>query len=355
MNKKYYHIGVLISICLFGLDSFAQNYMHKFGVEISGGLREYGGDRGTRYFLAEKPEYNAVGGSFGYYINSSFDATIYGSYGTLGHRDDSYPVKLGFTAQVTDVMLGLRFKFNNGSIIREDARVKPFLMAGYGGMQSVSKIIHNIPGYGQNRTWFAAQWSAGGGVRIGITDAIDLSLQSLYNYTYDDNYDGMPFSLSKVRLSALHDAYLYHTAGLVFNFGDGNGWVKPGSKEEEVPEEIVAKVKLAARNINFETASATILEESYSDLDSIVDILKAYPTIDALVEGHTDDVGDDNSNMTLSQQRAQAVKEYLISKGIDPQRLTANGYGETQPISKNNTPEGRAENRRVEVKLFYRK
>ncbi|MCB0733540.1 MAG: OmpA family protein [Flavobacteriales bacterium] len=270
----------------------------------------------------------------------------------LGHRDDSYPKKLGFTAQVTDVMLGLRYKLYNGHIMKESSRFKPYLQAGYGGMQSVSHIIHNVPDYGTWRTWFAAQWSAGGGVRIALTDYLDLSLQSLYNYTYDDNYDGAPFSMSRVRLNALHDAYLYHTAGFVYNFSDNTASTyNIGSGDDEVPAEIVEKVNLAAKNIHFETASATIKEESKADLDTIVLILLDNPTLQASVEGHTDDVGDDAANMNLSQSRADAVRNYLISKGVDGSRITAKGYGETDPIATNSTEEGRALNRRVEVAL----
>lgn len=350
---------VFVALSMLGIsETLAQNYQHKFGFEINGGLREYGGDRGTRYFLAEKPEYQAIGGNFGYYVNPSFDACIYGSVGTLGHRDDSYPRKLGFTAQVTDLMLGLRFKFTNGKLMSEDSRVRPYLIAGWGGMQSISKIVHDKEGYAQNyvnnRTWIAAHWSAGGGVRIGLTDFLDLSLQSMYNYTYDDNYDGLPFSLSKVRLHKLHDAYLYHSAGFVFNFGDNDSYYQ-FQHDDEVPKELVERVNLAAKQIHFETASATIKAESYAELDSIVEILLDNPTLNVYVEGHTDNVGAEDDNMTLSQSRADAVKAYLTGKGVDGSRLDAKGYGETQPIADNNTPEGRALNRRVVIKLYYRK
>jgi outer membrane protein OmpA-like peptidoglycan-associated protein len=359
MNRK---VLVSCAVCILTFmgvsDTAAQNYLHKFGIEVNGGLREYGGDRGTRYFLAEKPTYQAIGGSFGYYINPSFDATVTGSHGMLGHRDDSYPRKLGFTATVSDLTLGLRFKFNNGKIMPEDSRLKPFLVAGWCGMQSVSRIIHNVPGYSDgfvnNRSWTAAHWNAGGGVRLGITDFMDLALTMTYNYTYDDNYDGLPFSLSKVRLNAMHDAFLYHSAGLVFHFGENDGAYQ-FRHEDEVPEELVKKVNLAAKNIHFETASSTIKQESFGDLDSIVEILLDNPTLNAYIEGHTDNVGADDDNLSLSQKRSDAVKAYLVGKGVDESRLTAKGYGETQPISDNSTPEGRTLNRRVEVKLYYRK
>jgi outer membrane protein OmpA-like peptidoglycan-associated protein len=362
MNKK---ILLAVGLLAIGItDSFnaiAQNYLHKYGIELSGGIREYGGDRGTRYFFAERPDYQAVGGSFSYYVNPSFDAAVYGAFGTLGHRDDQFPRKLGFTANVTDLMLGLRYKFNNNYIMPEDSRIKPYIQGGWGGMQSVSKIIHDVDGYSlnytNNRTWFAAQWSAGLGVRVAITDAIDFSLQSMYNYTFDDNYDGLPFSLSRVKLSALHDAYLYHSAGFVFNFGENEGAYKFGKKDEQVPKEVVQRLNLLAKSIHFETESATVKTESYSAIDSIVDILMEYPTVDCLIEGHTDNIGDVDANLKLSQDRANSVLTYITGKNIESSRLKAIGYGETQPAvgGDNKTPEGRALNRRVMIKPYYRK
>jgi outer membrane protein OmpA-like peptidoglycan-associated protein len=288
-------------------------------------------------------------------VNPSFDATIFGAVGDLGHRDFTKPQALGFTARVTEVMLGLRYKFANGYMIREDAKFRPYLQAGWGGMQSISKIVHDQPGYAQNRSWMAAHWAAGGGFRYAITNSLDFTLQSTYNYSFDDNYDGLPFSLSKLRLNALHDAYLYHAIGFAFNFGEGSSPHNFRNDNEEIPEEIVKAVNLIATKIHFETASATIKSSSYSDLDSLVVILQKFPTVDAMIEGHTDNVGDDKSNLDLSQKRADAVKAYIIGKGVEGFRITATGYGETQPIASNDTPEGRQQNRRVEVKLYYRK
>ncbi len=358
MNKNLLAFYSLLIACVIGADiANAQSYSTKYGVEINGGLREYGGDRGRRFFMMRPPDYQAIGASFAYYVNPSFDATIFGSVGDLGHRDFSYPVKLGFTARVTDVMLGLRYKFANGYLLEEGSKIKPYLYAGWGAMQSVSRIVHDQPGYignSVNRSWIAAQWTAGGGVRYAITDNIDILAQSCFNYTYDDNYDGLPFSLSRVRLNALHDMYLYHSLGVAYNFGANEGAYKFSGTEEEVPEELVERVNLAARSIQFETASDNIKPESYAELDTIAEILMEYPALQTLIEGHTDDVGDEESNMDLSQRRANSVKSYLASKGVSDSRMTAKGYGETQPKKKNNSDENRAVNRRVEVKLYYK-
>ena len=85
----------------------------------------------------------------------------------------------------------------------------------------------------------------------------------------------------------------------------------------------------------------------------MIDILNEYPEAFVEVQGHTDDRGDDATNMTLSQGRAESVMEYLKGKGIDESRLTAKGYGETMPVATNKTRRGRNENRRVDFKLTY--
>jgi outer membrane protein OmpA-like peptidoglycan-associated protein len=77
------------------------------------------------------------------------------------------------------------------------------------------------------------------------------------------------------------------------------------------------------------------------------------PDIKLAIDGHTDNVGKDDFNQTLSENRANAVKEYFVSKGIDESRITSAGHGETMPIADNNTAAGRQKNRRVELKLSY--
>lgn len=101
-------------------------------------------------------------------------------------------------------------------------------------------------------------------------------------------------------------------------------------------------------DINFETSKADIQSSSYGILDEIAAALGADPTLKVLVEGHSDSTGARAFNMDLSQRRAQAVVDYLVSKGVSPHRLSAKGYGPDHPIADNSTRLGRSKNRRVQ-------
>lgn len=117
-----------------------------------------------------------------------------------------------------------------------------------------------------------------------------------------------------------------------------------------VPIEIGEKVRL--NNIFFETGKWDLLPESFAELDKLVKILIDNPNMEIEINGHTDNVGNDESNMTLSQKRAAAVVTYLLGKGIAGTRLDSAGFGETQPVAPNETDEGRALNRRVEFVII---
>lgn len=121
----------------------------------------------------------------------------------------------------------------------------------------------------------------------------------------------------------------------------------------EIPKEDIQRITLIAGKIYFETNSDKLKLISYSNLDDLVQILNRYPGVNLTIEGHTDDVGNDAYNQTLSQKRTESVKSYLESKGISGSRLTAVGYGKTRPIASNKTAQGRAKNRRVELKTSY--
>ena len=105
-------------------------------------------------------------------------------------------------------------------------------------------------------------------------------------------------------------------------------------------------------NVQFYTNSATLLPYSIQPIQELAEYLRAHPNVSAIIKGHTDDVGDYESNMKLSQDRAETVRAVLISFGVDPSKIQAKGYGSTQPKTNDKTVEGRALNRRVEVELI---
>ena len=101
--------------------------------------------------------------------------------------------------------------------------------------------------------------------------------------------------------------------------------------------------------INFDSGKATIKPDSKSVIDEVVKALQSKPDLKVKVEGHTDNVGNEAANQQLSDDRAKAVMEAVAAAGIDPARMTSEGFGMSKPIADNNTEEGRAQNRRVEL------
>lgn len=111
---------------------------------------------------------------------------------------------------------------------------------------------------------------------------------------------------------------------------------------------------IAFKNVLFETGSATLLPVSGQELDRLVNVLLDQPSLRVEIAGHTDDVGDEQANQLLSEQRAAAVSEYLREHEVDSSRITTTGYGESRPVATNDTAEGRAQNRRTTFKLSGR-
>jgi OOP family OmpA-OmpF porin len=109
---------------------------------------------------------------------------------------------------------------------------------------------------------------------------------------------------------------------------------------------------LVLRGVNFETSRSRLTQESYAILDLVAASLVEYPDVRIEVAGHTDATGTDAINNPLSLARARSVMAYLAQKGVPPERMEANGYGSSQPIATNATRDGRAQNRRVELRVI---
>ncbi len=112
-----------------------------------------------------------------------------------------------------------------------------------------------------------------------------------------------------------------------------------------------AKV-IVLENVEYDFNKATIRSTSYNTLNDLYEAMLIKPNLVIEIGGHTDNVGDDKINQQLSQRRADAVKQYLVKKGIKPERIQTKGYGESMPIATNDSDKGRQKNRRTEVKII---
>lgn len=124
----------------------------------------------------------------------------------------------------------------------------------------------------------------------------------------------------------------------------------PDTKPSRV--EVTGNAIVIHQKINFATGKDTILPDSFPVLDDVAQAMRDYPKVKVEIGGHTDNTGDDAKNQKLSKERADAVFEYLLAKGILATRMVTIGHGETQPVDTNRTEEGRGNNRRVEFLIL---
>jgi len=120
----------------------------------------------------------------------------------------------------------------------------------------------------------------------------------------------------------------------------------------ELRRALVQGQVMSFANIYFDSGSATLKPESYSVLDGIADLLKANASARVEIDGHTDSDGSESFNQTLSERRADSVRTYLVQRGVPASMMTTRGFGESNPVASNSTPEGKAQNRRIEFRVL---
>jgi OOP family OmpA-OmpF porin len=511
MIKKKLLITLIALLSVY--QAFSQSADRRLGIEINGGINEYQGDLGSALYFARKPNYQGIGVSISYYLTPNIDLAFFGSGGDVGfftsHQYPSEPQYRDqyFRSNVATVNGGLRFK------LLKDKAFTPYIMLGVGGVYLHSNVSKDPNSY----TGAAGNVAGGFGFQYSISEKVGLRLQSMFNYTFNDIWDGEPYSYLTHTRNKNNDMFAYHSLGIFFNipYGESAGGSTPKDKDKdgvpdkldkcpktqpwqlpvneegcpkdsdldtipdyqdscpynfgprkfngcpdkdndgiidskdrcpdkagpaefngcpdtdgdgimdledqcptvkgpkefngcpdtdgdgiedrkdkcptvagiaqgegcpdtdgdgvydnkdvcpkvagpasnkgcpEIKQEVIQRIALAAKGINFETGSDKILAESNDDLDALVKILNEYPEAKVTIDGHTDNVGVPANNLELSQKRADAVKAYLVSKGVDASRLTSTGYGDTQPVADNKTKAGKAKNRRVDFKLTY--
>jgi outer membrane protein OmpA-like peptidoglycan-associated protein len=115
---------------------------------------------------------------------------------------------------------------------------------------------------------------------------------------------------------------------------------------------MIVNINVDIKNIQFETGKATLTEIGKIEIGKLIKLMERIPYMKIKIEGHTDDIGENDFNLKLSNQRVNEIHNYLINSGIEMNRINVQGFGETKPLVPNTSAENRALNRRVEIKVL---
>jgi len=224
-------------------------------------------------------------------------------------------------------------------ILPTGSRIEPFIDGGVGFLNANANADFDtrrahISG-DKSDTEFAGR--IGAGVDVWLTDHIAAYIDSGYVMPTSD--------LSDLRYFSLGGGVKYSFAG------------PPETETAPPPPPAAARPappstkKIVLRGVRFDFNKATIRSDARPVLDEAISTLKREPAVLVIAEGHTDDIGTDAYNLKLSRRRAEAVRDYLVAGGISPKRITVEGFGESHPVASNATADGRAQNRRVELRV----
>jgi outer membrane protein OmpA-like peptidoglycan-associated protein len=237
MIKNYLSYAFLSLISLFGIkNAVAQNSNGRMCVEANAGIREYLGDLGSSLFFQQKPIHQGGGVNFGYQINNLFDAVVNFSAGDVGYARKfdwrTEPAKYqSFRANTADFTLGARFRFNNDIIMPVDAKVAPYIYAGFGGYYCHTTVRWGSQNEIKNTlTDLGTQVQGGLGINFYLSDKIGLRWSWTATYTFNDRWDGAnnptatdPIATPLVnKIWKTNDLWSYHSIGITYLFGESS-------------------------------------------------------------------------------------------------------------------------------------
>lgn len=261
-------------------------------------------------------------------------------------------------------------------VFARDSRVSPFISVGVGA-------LNNDAGGAEGHTYKMAQ--AGLGLMIAVAESDDgatrfsLRPEVKARWAFPHNNDpqdnfldyaamlGFQFAFGSPRPAAAAPVAPTPAAPTpppppptpVLRDSDGDGVVDDRDRCPDTPRGVAVdnngcprQGSATLQGVTFEYNSARLTAESRPVLNEVAADLKKYPQLQVELQGHTDSIGSDAFNLRLSDQRAQAVRDYLLSQGVGARQLEAKGYGESQPVADNKTDTGRAENRRVVMRVI---
>lgn len=311
-------IGSLVAASSMGVLAQGQG-----AVEVEGFANRYFTDS-TRGYAHD--EGNLFGGSIGYFLTEDVElALAYGEYHdirgekSLGNKD------------IKGSQSDLKALYHFGE---PGAGLRPYVSGGF-AHQSIS----NTTSGGRNHSTLA---TAGAGAKYYFTENFytRAGVDALYNIDQGDTE-------------------WQAGVGVGLNFGGSTApapapvAAAPEPMPEPAPvEEPMMEMVRVELDVKFDFDKASVKEESYGDIKNLADFMNQYPQTTTVVEGHTDSKGSDAYNQTLSERRANAVRDVLVNQyGVPAERVNAAGYGESQPVADNATEAGRAVNRRVEAEV----
>lgn len=264
---------------------------------------------------------------------------IYPYYTKL--EGNSFPVKSGYEAKIIGADIQARFRptkvavvnFKNGPL----QRIAPYAQIGVGA----AYVDNEDPAKMDGKFAFLAP-TIGLGVSFMTKWDINLDLGVQLDHAVTDEIDNLVGGSTFFK-----DAHYMPYLGVGYTFGK-----KGGSATTIVPFRLRNVVSMEQDfildGVQFEFGSSKLTADAKDVLKEVIEAMKKSPNVKLDIQGHTDNAGKPEYNITLSQERAQAVKDYMVANGISASRLSTSGFGENKPMASNETPEGRALNRRIE-------
>ncbi len=206
--------------------------------------------------------------------------------------------------------------------------------------------------YGETNSYFG--WTPSAGLDFAITN----NLKARLEYSYYDLGKKQFYTVSQVTPVESTINFDGFKLALMWKFGGAKEAPEPIAKAAAEPpppveQKIIEKGRVTM-DVEFDTGKAIVKPAYYKEIEAVADVLKKYPDLKIVVEGHTDNVGGEKYNLNLSQKRAEAIKAVMVQKfNIEASRITAKGFGFSNPLADNSTKEGRQQNRRVEAAVEY--
>lgn len=338
MKKVILYI-VFVLLTIFTIK--AQNSNKKIGFGVAYGFADYSTPNGASFY---KPGFinNTIGPThYNLTVNIFKPVNLSATYTCMRLNNYPEPIQNTFYWRTN---LGLQIRFI-APFIKDNLWFDPYISASAGFMNIENENYKNI--------------SLGGGINFWFVKSIALSVESAYHYGFGNE---------KSYFTSVGIKFRFGKKKAKINDSDGDGIPDeddlcpdiPGVEEKAgCPEltkgekrRILKNLKKNAEKIKFEKADIGIIDSCNLYMDNMANLLKTHTSIQISIECHTDTTGYESFNITLSQERAHAIRDYLIIKGVPGLRIKAKGFGSSVPVADNKTIVGRAKNRRVEIKLL---